>query len=224
MGSFRVILNQLSNGRKSLSLVLRVKPRLVSQGDSMRYPRFALAGVLLIGGCYYFPALPGATGSIASLIINNNQKQIAVINVAPVIADGGYQTQAVVANYTRASVDHINFKLYKLDALQAETLVSGADKDVLIANIDGGVSFDKLANNTRYRLKAFAYKATGSASVDLISKPATADIEVTNDTQPNPLSLQINLIDIPFSAQASTSGMVFTDGGFTFPASESLED
>lgn len=190
----------------------------------MRYPHFVLAGVLLVGGCYYFPTLPGTTSSIASLIINNNQKQIAVIAVTPLISDGGYQTQAVVNNYTRSSVDHVNFKLYKVDAKQVETFVTGADKDVSSASIDAGVSFDKLANNTRYRLKAFAYKAAGSNSTDLISKPATADIEVTNDTQPNAVSLQINLIDIPFNAQATTSGIVFTDGGFTIPASESLED
>jgi hypothetical protein len=190
----------------------------------MRNSHLVLAGALFLGGCFYFPSLPTTTnGSIVSAIISNHETPNAVINVLPSFTDGGYQTQAVVTKYTRNSINHVTFKLFKLGTNNSETLVSNGEKEVLLGDIDSGTRFEKLVNDTTYRIRAYAYKATGSLDADLISHPASADIMVTNDTQPNDLSLNIKLIDIPFSAQASVSGVTFTDGDFTYPASESLE-
>lgn len=164
----------------------------------------ALTAVLL-GGCVALGV--GRTGA--------GDASLAVV---PTVHDGGFRTQAVVEPYTKAHVEHVVLKVYKLSG-NTETAVTDASsnqvgRDVAKADLDVPVRFSKLRKDTTYRVRAFAYKASGTADADKISVDDNAyiDIDVERDDRPTVAKLQIGLIGQLFAGQATTS-VGFLAGG-----------
>lgn len=170
---------------------------------SRRHVFAALAAVVL-GGCVALgTARTGAGDDTGS------------IQVVPSISGGGLRTQALVTPYSSASVEHVVVKLLKLDGT-TEVDLSGASRDVAKADLAGEVKFSGLRKNTKYRIRGYAYKASGTAEADLISvsDKSFVDVEVKTDDRPAIAKLNIGLMDTPFAAQG-TSSIAFTDGGLT---------
>lgn len=133
---------------------------------------------------------------------------------------GGHQTQATLNPYTAASIQHLLIKLYRYDGIEHDL---GISQDLLNAQLTNPITFANLKANTTYRIKAHAYKATGTAPVDLISDESSAsfvDVLVGSDDRPGITTLPVQLINIPFNGQA-TSSLSIIPGGYSAIASES---
>lgn len=148
-------------------------------------------------GCHYLEA--PSTGD--SLVI-----------IKPKILDSGFVTKTVRNYYTSASINHLQLDLtYQ----PSGTLV--ATKDIPSGSLGSLITFQNLAANRSYRVKAYAYKAAGTSGADLISTSdanSYIDFTTTNDDRPNIQNLIVKLIDVPFDGQA-TSSVVVTPGGYT---------
>jgi len=137
------------------------------------------------------------------------------------VEDSQLRTQAVVNPFTQASIAHLVIRLYRV-AGGVETPVLDGTGAQLTRDLGSGqfgatVSFASLQPNTTYRARAYAYKAAGTSPSDLISTSDSnsyVDIPVTNDDRPGPVILRVRLLDVPFSGQASASGVVITNGGY----------
>ncbi|MBM3267478.1 MAG: hypothetical protein FJZ01_07505 [Candidatus Sericytochromatia bacterium] len=134
-----------------------------------------------------------------------------------------FQTQTMIANYTRASIVHLEIQLYVVNEQTGEAspaLSQGGMPivaDLLNSQLDNPVEFGSLAPNTTYRVVCRAYKAAGNAPSDLISTTdATSftDVAIGEDDQ-SFVTLRVRLIDIDFNATATSPGIVITDGGYT---------
>ncbi|MNX75008.1 hypothetical protein D3C86_1064660 [compost metagenome] len=145
------------------------------------------------------------------------------LSVQPRVSEGGYrsQTAAVVAPYLSGDINHLVIALFKLDN-GAETPVVGPGlvpvrKDIEQASLSVPVTFYNLHPNTTYRIRAFAYKATGEATDDLISTTDSAsykDVRVETSLTPSIEQVPVKLINKLFKAEA-TSSIVVTDGTLT---------
>lgn len=170
----------------------------------------ALATAIFLVGCFNLVA-----GGIQGL----GKAQLVV---TPQIIDGGLATQAVVNNYSQASINHLVIKIFQVNGNTETPVMDGSNvavtKDVLNANLSDTITFDHLSANTTYRVRCFAYKAAGTANEDLISTSDAAsyvDITLTNDDRPTMATLRVKLIDVPFSGTASSNGVAVTEGGYS---------
>ncbi|HEY9899307.1 MAG TPA: hypothetical protein V6D00_09015 [Pantanalinema sp.] len=145
----------------------------------------------------------------------------ASLQIRTQLASGAYRTQtAGIMPYGQDDVVHLLLKLYRVNDT-GESAIADANgrpitKDVLKADLGTPVGFVNLHPNTRYRIKAYAYKATGEAEGDLISFEASSslDVQVDTDERPTVGELRVQLADRPFRAEA-TSSIVFDDGTLT---------
>lgn len=175
----------------------------------------------LLAGCVNGPVglLPNADG------IANGQ---AELQIKPQIVAGGLMTQTVVDNYTSTSVNHLVVKLFKINGSESPVLDGSGNqlaKDIANAQLSGSVSFSNLNANTTYRIRAYAYKAAGTAEADLISTSDVSsytDVTVGNDDRPTLTTLRVKLIDKVFNGQATASGVVVTNGGLVTTLPEAI--
>jgi len=147
--------------------------------------------------------------------------------IEPQVNSGRWATQAVVAPWTLASVDHVRIQPYYLDGSTETPVTSGGGplfKQVARADLAQPLRFLHLRIHTTYRIRGFAYSAAAEAPASLISKDSQSflDIVVDNVDQAVAATLSIQLADVPFSGQATASGIAVTAGSVTDAASESL--
>lgn len=172
------------------------------------------ASALALAGCAALPGLQLASGG-------------ASLQVLPHLVSGAYRAQALVAPWTSADVEHVEVRLLSLSDAGAEVpaRVGGTPvvQDVPRAALDAPFTMTGLLPNARYRLRARAYKATGSLAADVISVEAAAfvDILMRSDDRPVVATLSIPLQDVPFDGQASPS-IAIVPGDLVPVGSESL--
>lgn len=177
----------------------------------MRVFQILLVMVLLFGagGCGQATVAPPTASRGASLVLT------------PRLADPSFETQAVVAQYTRADIRHLVLRLYTWDGV-TETPVADAYGSELVldlvkSELDSPITIAHLRGNTTYRIRAYAYKAAGTAASDLIStSDATSytDVVVSNDDTPTVSTFRVRLL--PTSFGASTRIAVSTTGSVRF--------
>ncbi|MBO9542319.1 hypothetical protein J7643_17145 [bacterium] len=179
----------------------------------MKQTNLALVlGVTLLAGCVA-PSLTGRPTGTGTL------------EVLPRVSGGQLRTQAIVPGYMQADVDHLVVKLYTLDGNNEAPVLDGSgnpvQKDVASSSLNVPIRFGYLHPYTTYRVRAFAYKAAGTAQQDLISDDAGsyAEIQVAgNNERPSLGTLPVKLLDRLFSGQAS-AGITVTNGTYQAPTS-----
>ncbi|MBO9541295.1 hypothetical protein J7643_11960 [bacterium] len=162
-------------------------------------------GAILLAGCA--GPLVGTTGA-----------GDASLSVVTAVQDGQFRTQAPgLSPYTKSNINHLVLKLYTLDGSNESPVMRGGVElkaEVGAEVLDEPVTFKNLHPDTTYRIRAFAYKATGEATDDLISTTDTGsyrDVSVGRSLAPSIVSLPVKLINRLFKAEA-TSSIVVTDG------------
>ncbi len=149
------------------------------------------------------------------------------LDVLPDVRAGSYAVQTVRTAYSSGDINHVVVKLFTV-AGNTETAVKDASngqlqKDVAAAALTTPIRFGKLFRNTTYRIRAYAYKAAGTASGDQISVDASSsvDVAVASDDRPSLTTLPVQLAGAAFSGEASTTVSV-TNGVVATAGPESL--
>lgn len=159
-----------------------------------------LAAVTLLAGC-----------SLASLHSAPMAGE-ASLRIQPRIQAGGYAAQATISPYSSDDVNHLVLTLHTVVG-STETQVATAD----VPKLDLGrtIVFGKLRPDLTYRIKARAYKATGTAPADLISVDASSSaLVVVGRKDEHAVGLSVQLADRPFSATTVIPGVTVTDSQF----------
>jgi hypothetical protein len=172
----------------------------------------AVLAVASLAGCGGVP-----TGMVAGSAV---LQVVPGVTDGPMLAAGQFGARAVVKNYTKANINHLTLKVFTVDGKGNETPAGasgGLSADLVGSSLakTSGVKFAHLAANTRYRVRAFAYKASGVATADLISDPKSSLVDVTvgNDDRPTMATIPVKLIDVVFDGLA-TSSVSIVDGGY----------
>lgn len=123
----------------------------------------------------------------------------------------GYRAQAVVPQVDITHVDHLVLELKRVTAQGEEPVLTtgGAPvaADLSRSELNNPITFDHLAGNATYRVRAYAYRAPGTAANDLISIDAESfvEVEVEGDDRPVMSPLTVKLIATPFAATAKVA-------------------
>lgn len=149
------------------------------------------------------------------------------LTLTPRFQAGDYRAQAVVPQFDITSVNHLVIKLNRVTAQgEAPVLTTGGAPvvaDLSRSELSSPITFAHLVGNATYRVRAYAYRATGTAENDLISITAESyvDVETGSNDQPAMSPLTVKLIPTPFAATANvalsaTGSVLFTslDLGF----------
>lgn len=172
----------------------------------------ALAGTLFLGGC---AELMGNTG--APVVQAENRASIVVRTQ---VVSGSVHT-AAVPRLTADSINHLVLKIFEL-AGTTETPVRDEDGKEVSADLTRNqlsnlITFDKLKPQTKYRIRAYAYKAPGTAPENLISttdEGSYVDVEILVDDRPTVTTLKVKLKDVDFDGQHTFQGVKVTPGGY----------
>lgn len=132
----------------------------------------------------------------------------AEIQVNPRLNGGGYRTQAEASTYTISDVNHLVLKLFTVKN-RVETAIQDpqgnpVQKDIAHAGFGKPVAFSRLRRDTTYRIRAYAYKAAGTAGEDLVSTQdarSAVDVLVTNDDSVVMANIPVQLIGTAFNGQ-----------------------
>lgn len=151
----------------------------------------ATACALSLGACRLSepaPATAVAPGQGATIVLKTPRE---------VLADG-------FNRLTRDDIVHVGLELMKLDAAGAETLVTTLD--LKESELGEDVVFSHLHGNARYRIKARAYGAEGTAAADLISADddrSWTEVQTTSEQAIAIAPLKLKLKSVaPFVRQA----------------------
>lgn len=181
---------------------------------SFKLSTLFVAGSLFLAACGHAP-----TGNVDNGHVVVNGK--ATLMLVPRITSGGFKTQAVVNNYTKASINHLVIKVFHLNGdIELPVLDSNGEQvsaDLLNSELDDPVAFFNLFRSTTYRIRCYAYKAPDTAAADLISTAdhqSYVDVAVADDDRPTVANLKVKLIDVAFNGEATSSFVEVTDGGF----------
>ncbi|MBO9541927.1 hypothetical protein J7643_15170 [bacterium] len=176
-----------------------------------------LAGALALSACSYAPVMTGNIPSQSAMVAKGK----GVLTLQPQVNAGGYRLQSIVSPYTKASIQHLVVKVFALVNGVEVPVIDGqgnqVSADLLNSELDDPVTFGNLMIDTTYRIRCYAYKAAGTAGADLIStndSQSYVDVVVANDDRPVMASLKVKLIDVIFNGEATSSGVIVTDGGF----------
>ena len=157
----------------------------------------------------------------------------AALEIVPQFRDGGYKTLAEVKNYTRTDIQQLDLELIRLDKvgetwqLPATLDASNRKASSVEAPFESKtIRFASLRPNTTYRIRWYAYNATGTltpASPNRISADGSRDVAVgVNDTV-TVETLTIQLKDREFNSTATLDGIDVIDGGYTYPGAETID-
>lgn len=183
----------------------------------------ALAGTLFLSGC---ADLMRNSGTTVAPVENK-----ASIVVRTQIVAGGYQTAA--GRLTSADIDHLVLQIFELNGATEKAVLDAQGnpvrEDLTRNKLSSLITFSQLKAETKYRIRASAYKAPGTAPADLISTTdanSYVDVQVDTDERPTVTTLKVKLIDVDFNGQGTFQGVVVTPGGFrsTGPVSISIDD
>lgn len=137
----------------------------------------------------------------------------------------GLTTQAEIPVYSKTSINHLFIKLFTLAGEVENPVMNGGvqiTKDIPFADLDSRITFSSLRANTTYRVRGYAYKATGTSEADLISTAASyVDITVGSDDAPTTGNIPVLLINKDFNGQG-TGSLAITAGGLYTEGSENL--
>ncbi|HEY9857647.1 MAG TPA: hypothetical protein V6D05_18015 [Stenomitos sp.] len=145
----------------------------------------------------------------------------ATLTLTPRYQSSGYRAQAVVPQVDVTSVNHLVLELNRVTEQGEEPVLStgGAPvaADLSRSELNSPITFAHLMANTTYRVRAYAYRAAGTAPSDLISVAAESYVEVAvgGNDQPTLSPLTVKLTATPFAAAASvtlsaTGSVLFT--------------
>lgn len=167
---------------------------------------YGLMALALVAGCAS-PAIQSTEGP-------------ASLTLQPKIANGR-MVQTVMSPYDATSINHLVVKLFKVTGGVESPVLDGASaqiqKDIVAANLATPIQFVKLHYNTTYRIKAYAYKASGTSDADLISDTASSSVDLAVAYNDRPLlsNLPVTLLDQAFNGQATASQIVVATGSLT---------
>lgn len=187
----------------------------------------ALLPLLTTVGCLYVPvgSLPKLTVENAAMLQGLGKGEI---KATPQFSTGNLKIQSVVSPYAASDVEHLVLKLFMVkDGTEMAIPNSQGNpltKDIAKADLNKPVSFVSLHFDTNYRIRAFAYKATGTATADLISLDASSsvDVAVAKDDRPVLANIPVQLTDKAFSGQATASNVVITPGNLVNGGAEDI--
>lgn len=204
--------------RPSRSFPRPVSRLPLSQGSLLVKIRSLLLPLSVIG-------LAGCSAVVGTLGIRTGGP--VTVEVVPQFKSGGFRAQALVTPYASSSVDHLVVTLHRRDDQGGETAVTSGglpiEKDVASGSLTVPLRFMDLHQNTKYRIRAAAYRAPGRDAADLISVASAsyADLDVGMDDRPQLANLPVQLVDRLFSGQASAS-IDFTAGGLVHSGVETI--
>lgn len=181
----------------------------------MKPIRYMLLLLLVLSGCAHVNPLA------------RHEAGGATLTLTPRYLSGGYHAQAIVPQVDVTSVNHLVLELNRVTAQGEEpVLTSGGVRvaaDLTRTELNNAVTFDHLARNTTYRIRAYAYRNAGTDPGDLISVSSESyvDVAVGDDDRPAMSPLTVKLVATPFAATArvalsATGSVLFTslDLGF----------
>jgi hypothetical protein len=181
-----------------------------SKESHMRNKWTALAiGAMIASGCVQFNSQLNLKGT--TLVLK------------PSITEGSRYTQTELERYTTASINHLVLDIYDISG-GPETPMGASSKDISAADLGNSIVFSNLSANHAYRIKAYAYKAAGTAAGDLISENASSSTDVAIGASGGvaTASFKIKLIDTFINASGSASGWDVTDGGILPAGNEAV--
>lgn len=175
----------------------------------MKPIRFAPLLLLALWGC-------AAASPVARPAAGN-----ATLMLTPRYQASGYRAQAVVPQVDLARVDHLVLTLNRVTPQGETPLLTTAGSpvtaDLTRSELNSPITFDHLAPNTTYRVRASAYGTPGTDESDLISvrEQSYVDVAVGNDDRPTMAPLTVKLAATPFAAAAAvalsaTGSVLFT--------------
>lgn len=190
------------------------------------------AGALLAVACAGCALVPFAEfPKLGTSAATTNAADNARIQVTPQFSTTAQRgIQAAVSVYSVADVNHLLLKLFTVAADVETPALNGQGIQIQVDNGIGqltkAVVFSNLKNETTYRVRAYAYKAGGTDSADLISSSdgtSAVDLVVVRDDRPAMANIPVQLIDKVFDGRATASTVVFIDGGIIYPGTEDMQ-
>lgn len=174
----------------------------------------ALLLAAVLSGC----ATPSAPAMKLTPVAKAAAKEDAV-SVQLRVPKPGYRTQAVVAAYTSADIDHVALAVYRAGALVATV-------DVAAANLGNAVTLGNLRAGTAYDVVATAYADAAESTVisdatgctTSFTTPAvgtTNGVASVDDAALTLVALALKLKDVTFAGTASLTVSIdstFADG------------
>lgn len=137
------------------------------------------------------------------------------------VTPGGYLTQAMVENLTKASINHLVIKVFKLNGIDEQEVLDAqgnpVEADLTNEELDSSVNFSNLFVRTNYRIRCYAFKAPGRDLGDLISTldaDSFIDVMIDKDDRPTMANLKVRLLDVEFNGEATSSGVIVAPGGY----------
>lgn len=140
------------------------------------------------------------------------------LQVLPHLQDSTTRVIASTA-YTSSNINHLKIRLYTVNG-GTESVVTRTggvvEADVLPDAFSKAITFSNLHYDTDYRIRAYAYKATGVATSDLISDDTASyvDVSVGGTAHPMVASVPVKLLGNTFDSLA-TSSFNFTNGSYS---------
>ncbi|MBO9541297.1 hypothetical protein J7643_11970 [bacterium] len=139
--------------------------------------------------------------------------------LTPQVDAGAFRAQATINPYQASDINHLRVQLFTVSGGgESPVLVGGVPlvQDLPGTKLGSSLVFGGLHSQTNYRVRAYAYSAPGTASVDLISLDSASyrDIEVTTGDRPTVDTVPVRLIDKDFAATSSVR-IAITNPGLT---------
>jgi len=173
-----------------------------------RHRLLPFAAAALIAACQATP--PAGVPGVQAVAGRGN------VVIAPTFTGGASRRLlAVVSPYTDASIDHMLVKLYTVTGPPGSEVETYTNQfvDVGQADLLNTISFTNLNFNTTYRVRATAFKAPGTAAVNVISDASSyADLTVAMNDRPVLGNLVVQLVDQTFAGEATSTGTTITAG------------
>jgi hypothetical protein len=167
-----------------------------------------------LAGCQAYPGARAPLAAAGQVVAGS-----ASLSVRPSL--DGYRAQTVTSAYTRSHIIQLLLKLYVVSVVngveQETEALKAPGQPIELENVelDKAVSFTGLKPHTTYRVRAFAYKATGRATKDLISTggaDCAVTVSLTDDNRPAAATLRVRLRDRDASLKAVGANLVVDDG------------
>lgn len=186
--------------------------------------RVSLAA-LATAGCIYVPL-----GSVPSLDTTRLASGVQSVRLRPVVEAGGLRVQGLESPLTIANVRHVVVSLYELEGSAEFPVLNVVGqvgkpfvRDVPVVALDALIVLGSQVEKTRYRIRARAYDADGTAESSLISVDSSsfADVDVTEGSQTGEVRLPIRLRDKKVGE--IRPGVVVAEGGVTHEGEEGIQ-
>lgn len=163
----------------------------------------------------------------------HDQAGNAVLEIVPEFRNGNYLSQAEIKPYTRTDIQQLDLELIRLEqdgeAWKLPATLNDSNRKlnrIESSQLNQTIRFGSLRPNTGYRIRWYAFNATGDLTPDSasrISVDGSRDLVIGIDDSVTVETLTIQLKDRPFNATATLEGMDVIDGGYTYPGAETID-